>query len=419
MMMALLPWLIAMVVLMIGSAFFSASEAALFSLRPNDRRILRGSSTAGRIADGLLEDADRLLSAVLFWNLVINMVYFALASQIALQIGAEPRSKPAAVGFSLAALLALIVLSEMLPKSLAVLVARQASVLLAIPLAFTVRLVDPLMPTLRTATELSRRLIWPRFQPEPYLRIEDLERAIEYSTADARLIEQERTALRNLVKLSEIRVDEWMRPRSLFLSFRPPVSLADLGSQLPPSGYLLVTERSSEEVVAAIDLKNLYHVPDHHLERLAKPVVVVPWCATVADAFDEMRRQRRDVVAVVNEYGETIGILTFDDILDTIFRAPDDRSERLWNRSLVKPIRPGVWLVTGLTSVRQLASELGVELPPMKSATVTGCIWERLHRIAREGDQVDCGPLHFRVLEAPAHGLLLAELTLESEESSP
>lgn len=416
--MALLPWLIAMAVLMIGSAFFSASEAAFFSLRAPDRRVLRAGSSAGRIADGLLEDSDRLLSAVLFWNLVINMVYFALASQVALRLATEPRYRSVAFAFSLAALLALIVLSEMLPKTLAVLVAKRVAVVLAIPIAFAVRFVDPLMPLLRGATEFSRRLVWPRFQAEAYLRIEDLERAIEYSTADARLIEQERTSLRNLVKLSEIRVDEWMRPRTLFRSFRPPVSLEDLRGELPPSGYLLVTARKSEEVVAAINLKELYHVPDHHLEQLADPVVVVPWCATVADAFDEMRSERRSVAAVVNEYGETIGILTFDDLLDTIFRAADDRSERLWNRSLIKPIRPGAWLVTGLTSLRQLAAGLGVELPPMKSATVTGCIWEQLHRIAREGDEVDCGPLHFRVLEAPAHGLLLAELTLSREESA-
>ncbi len=402
-------------VLMIGSAFFSASEAAFFSLRPADRRAL-GNTTAGRIAHALLENADRLLSAVLFWNLVINMVYFALASQVALRLGKEPHGSSRAFAFSLAALLALIVVSEMLPKTLSVLVARRMARMLALPIAFAVRAVDPLMPVLQAATELSRRLLWPRFQPEPYLRIQDLERAIEYSTTDARLVEQERTSLQNLVKLSEIRVDEWMRPRTMFRSFRPPVSLKDLGGRLPPSGYLLITDADSEEIVAAIDLKELADIPDRNLERLAQPVVVVPWCATVADTFDEMRSEGRSVAAVVNEFGETIGILTFDDLLDTIFRTADDQSDRLWNRSLIKPVREGVWLVTGLTSLRQLADRLGVDLPPVKSATVTGCIWEQLQRIARAGDEVQCGRLHFRVLEAPAHGLLLAELTLSPEE---
>ena len=307
---SVLPLLMAMGVLAFGSAFFSASEAALFFLRPSERRVLRSSTAAGRLADSLLDDPDRLLSAVLFWNLVINMVYFALAAQVALALQEELGVGSETIAFSVLSLLALIVVSEMLPKSLAVFATQRVSTWVSIPLAISVRLIDPLMPTLSTINELSRRVIWPKFKSEPYLRTKDLDRAIEYSSADAQLIEQERTILHNLVQLSEIRVDEWMRPRSLFEAFRPPVMLSALKQNWPPSEYLLVTEEDSEEVIAAIDLKDLFDVPDEHLERLARPVVVLPWCATVADTFDEMRRQDRQVTVVINEYGETIGILT-------------------------------------------------------------------------------------------------------------
>ena len=75
----ILPWLLAMTVLICGSAFFSGSEAALFYLRPADLRRLNAGSTSARVAAGLLKDPDRLLSAVLFWNLVINVTYFAIA----------------------------------------------------------------------------------------------------------------------------------------------------------------------------------------------------------------------------------------------------------------------------------------------------------------------------------------------------
>jgi len=70
------PWLIVMAVLIVCSGFFSASEAALFSLKPHDRRSLQTGNTAQRSAARLLDDAarllddsERLLSAVLFWNL--------------------------------------------------------------------------------------------------------------------------------------------------------------------------------------------------------------------------------------------------------------------------------------------------------------------------------------------------------------
>lgn len=89
---------------------------------------------------------------------------------------------------------------------------------------------------------LSRRLIWPGFKSEPYLEVSDLERAISLSTTDAKLVAQEQAALRNIVLLSDIRVDQWMRPRTQLLTFRPPVSLADLNGQMTPNHWLAVCE---------------------------------------------------------------------------------------------------------------------------------------------------------------------------------
>ncbi len=81
------PWLISMAVLIGGSAFFSGSEAALFSLRGPERRLLASGSPGEVAADRLLRNPDRLLSAVLFWNLVVNLVYFAITAMIGRSTG--------------------------------------------------------------------------------------------------------------------------------------------------------------------------------------------------------------------------------------------------------------------------------------------------------------------------------------------
>ena len=82
------------------------------------------------------------------------------------------------------------------------------------------------------ATLLSHRLLWPNFEPEPYLHIRDLERAVRLSGADAALVEQEQRVLESIVLLSDIRADELMRPRTQFVSYRPPVTLADLKARI-------------------------------------------------------------------------------------------------------------------------------------------------------------------------------------------
>ncbi len=414
------PGLVAMGVLLFGSAFFSSSEAAFFYLKRSDRRRLATGGRWSRTAAGLLADSDRLLTTVLFWNLVINLTYFTVASIIALRLKTDGHIGEA-WGLALGSFLAIILFSEMFPKSLAVLGPRMIATLFALPLAASVRLLGPVLPVLRMANLISRRLFWPQFRSEPYLRVGDLERAVQLSTSDAALLEQEQAVLQAIVLLSEIRADELMRPRTQFLSFRPPVSLSDLEGRLPPSGYLLVTEPDSDEVAAAIALKNLWTVPTERLENHAQPVVYVPWCTTVAETLEAMQRDKWQVAAVINEFGETIGILTLDDVLDTVFSPASSRSERLLDRASIRPLSPGLWQATGMTSLRRLVRHFDVQVPAHKSLTVAGIIQEELERLPATGDECSWGPFYFKVVDVSDTGQLLVELTLPEDdgEDSP
>lgn len=415
----LIPWFAAMVVLIGCSAFFSCSEAALFYLRWQDRRALAAGGRGERAAVALLNNPDRLLSAVLLLNLVTNMSYFAITSIVAVQLE-RVTGRSTAVLFSAGSVLTLIFLGEMFPKSAAVLSARRLARWVALPLSACVRLLDPIMPVLQIVTLLSQRLFWPRFESEPYLEIGDLERAIELSVEDAALREQERATLRNIVLMSDTRVAEWMRPRTQYVTYPAPVSLADLQQRMTPSGYLLISEPDGDEVIAALNLLQLPVVPTERLDQLAQPVLYVPWCATVADVLQQMKQQRREVAAVVNELGETIGVLTFEDVLATIFHENPSRSHRLLNREPIQKMTDAIWHVTGMTNLRRLERYFSVELPATTNVTVGGVLQDCLQRLAQKGDEVDWGPFHFRVLKAPRRGHLFVEVTWRAaEEPTP
>ena len=370
------PWFVAMLVLIGCSAFFSASEAALFSLSPTNQRSLKTGGRLQQVAVALLSDPDRLLSAVLFWNLVVNTAYFAIASIVVRQLQDNPRvGETETLAFSLCALLAIILFSEMLPKSLAVNASRQLTAFVGLPLSVAVRILDPFMPLLQFANLLSRRLIIPRFQAEPYLEVADLERAIQLSTTDAQLIDQEQIVLQNIVSLSEWRVDEVMRPRT------------------------------------QLHLSNLFDIPTGRLEHYAEPVTFVPWFTTVADLLQQLQKRERQVAAVVNELGETIGIITFEDILDTIFTSTPDRTARLLNRKSIQQVGDGVWHVIGMTTIRRMGRFFGVNLPDSKSLTLAGVVQETLQKIPEHGDQCHWGPFQMKVVDVPDRGQLTVELT--------
>lgn len=410
----LAPWLGAMVVLVGASAFFSASEAALFFLRPGDRRRLARGTRAQRTAARLLEEPDRLLSAVLFWNLVVNIVYFSISSLVSIRLERmEGFGSVFAVGFAVLSLLLIIFFSEMLPKSVAVTRAMDMARLVSPLLALAVRVLDPVIPALRAATLLSRRIIWPGFQLEKDLELADLERAIQISGNDESIIQQEQTVLRNIVHLADIRVDEWMRPRSQFTVFTSPVTAEALGGELPPGGYLLVSEPESREVDKALRLDSVEDLRRDPIDALARPVEYLPWRATVADAFQLMHDTTCEVVAVVNEFGESIGVLTIDDIVETVFSWAPSRSKRILDLNPVHQIEENLWAVAGMMSLRRLARRFHVDVPPSRSVTVAGFMQETLGRVIQPGDECACGPFRFRLVEAPGKDNLLIEFSLE------
>ena len=405
------PYLLAMVLLVACSAFFSCSEAALFYLPRRDRNSMRSGNSAQRKAIELLDKPERLLTAILFWNLAINVVYFAVSSIVSIQLGGSSAGM-----FAIGSLLVVIFFSEMLPKNVGVLRPRWIAAAVSMPVAFAVRVVDPILPALRAVSLVSRRLFLPGVSPEPYLELVDLERAIDQSTTDQALLVHEHAVLSNIVSLSEIRVEELMRPRTQYLSFSPPVRLADLEGRVTPSGYLLVTEPDSDEIAGAIPLRYLADLPSEHLEYYAGPVCYVPWCATVGEALDLMQRRDREVAAVLNEHGETIGIVTYDDILDTLFSEQASRSQRLLLKTSIEDFGEGRTAVTGMTSLRRLSRHFGWKLPPVKSVTVAGMLQEQLQRFPKRGDEVAWGGLTFRVTGSIERGPLTIEVVTQERQ---
>jgi putative hemolysin len=124
-----------------------------------------------------------------------------------------------------------------------------------------------------------------------------------------------------------------------------------------------------------------------------------------------MTRLERDAAVIVNEHGETIGLLTLEDIFETIFNYAPSRSKRLLDENPIHYIRPNCWVVSGMVGLRQLSRRLNMELPKTHSITIAGVIQEKLQRLAQPGDQCQWGPFELRVLEYPFRGHMLVEIT--------
>ena len=390
-----------MAVLILFSAFFSGSEAALFSLTPRGRRRLSRSGAGGRIADGLLADPDRLLSAILFWNLLINMTYFVIAPIVASRLeSTENSGQSVALVFSAVSLLTIIFCSEMLPKSVAVLLPVRFSVWVGPPLALAVKIVSPILPVVDLTNQLLRRLIWPTFQREPEIELHDIARAIDLGTDDAALQQRDRIALHGLMEMAEVRASEIMRPRAKLCLCPFPIQSDELAKLNVPGGYVMVTDKDQKTITATIGIRHLRPSQIDNLETAVEDVIYVPWSAHVAQVWDQLDDADVSVAVVVNEFGEVVGAVLVDDVLRRVLapRRGGDEDLGAGAASIVQ-LGDQHFRVLGSASLRALAKRLEIESPDETIATAAGFIQRQTERLPRLGDTARLSGYQLTVVE--------------------
>ena len=408
-------WFLVMGTLILLSELFSGSEAALFSLNGRSRKSLDRAGVGGRIASRLLQDPERLLSAILFWNLLINMTYFAIAAIVGGKLELNPAAgRLTAVTFTVLSLLTIIFFSEMLPKSLAVLAPMRLSVMVGPPLAAAVRLVSPLLPLVTVTNLAVSRLIWPNFKTEPEIDLADIERAIELGTDDAALLQRERIALRGLVEMAETRVSELMRPRNKLDLSIGPLDRSAIADGMPAGGYLLATGQDGM-VVQAVGVRMLRPSQLDNMAGAAEPVIYAPWSALVSQVLDQLNEEDRSVAVVVDEFGEMVGAVTIDDILRRVLAPIDD--EGLLGESAIQQIGNDHYRVASTLSVRSLAKRLGIEVTGEGFTTVAGFIQRHNERLPRPGDNAAMGRFNLTVMELQDDQILWINVQSASDEA--
>ncbi len=384
----ILPWLAPLLTLALLSCLFSGSEAALFSLRDRDLKTMRRRGRSGQMVVKLLEQPERLLSAILFWNLLVNMLCFGIAGVVSGRLEEESEhGGQAAIVFSSTVLMFVIVFSEMLPKSIAVLLPKKIALAVALPMSLAVRVVSPALPLINVVNTAVQRLIWPQFSPEPEIDLKDIGRAIQLGTDDAALAELEQNALQNLVQLTEWRMDECMRPRSQLMLVKRPIDTQTFESEFPPGGYALVLD-DDDEIHGTIAVTAIRPTQLLDLEAVIEPVCYVPWSANISVVLDLLQRQRLSVAVAVNEFGESIGSLSIEDIMHHVltsrFQHMSDDAQ-----APVLTVSPGVWRVNGAVSIRKLCKVMDLPIPEGRSASVATLMQRQLERPPKLGDRCE------------------------------
>ncbi len=415
-----IPAAVVMLVCCCLSAIFSSSETSFFSLTRDELKLFQLGTRRQQLVARLMKHPDRILTAVLFWNLVINLAYFA-TSVVMVRLLLNSGQTLAAGIASIAGLLFIILFGEVLPKCLAVMYRQPISVLTSPILSVSVRLVRHAIPFFDVVCTSLRKGFWPNLTYEPLLDIEDLEQAINVSSHSKDLARIEKQVLQNILEMMDVSVVEVMRPRGTYFTASAPINRVDLHGLLPPDGYVLIVEPGSDDITGAISLNSYTNIPEKHLEYTAEKIIHVPWCAKLSFVLSELRTRLRSVASIVNEYGETIGIVTYEDIIDTIIEIDASRTRRVLQRDPVVHLANGDFSVEGMTTLRYLSRQMNIDYDPPEGGltTVAGLLHEELEKIPVEGDSCQWQGYKIEVTQSNGRGRIKVKLSKPNLDAIP
>ncbi len=397
----MLWYLLAILVLLVGSAFFSGSETTLFSLTPGKREELKESRPrAARRVDSLLSDPGRLLGTLLLGNLIVNT---AASSLFTLALLALARRSGASEALLLGAggivmTIVLLIFGEVTPKVLASRNSGYFAPLIAGPVQ-AARLV--LRPFTTLLMKVSRRLTPEQHEPAT-LSDDELHTMIEVGKQRGVIFGSEEEILTNLVGLEQRTVSEVMTPRIDIVAVPENITIREAIAAFRNAGFsrVPVYHDTIDHVSGTVYAKDLLNAADPNapVSSLCRPAFFVPEVKHLPPLLDELRRKGSHIAVVVDEFGQTSGLVTLEDLLEAVFGEIVDEHDVAEELPYSK-LDEHSYLVDGEIDLATLNRLFRRAFTGLGHERLSAFVQDKLGRLPSEGDTITHRNLEITVKE--------------------
>ncbi|MGZ8430666.1 MAG: hemolysin family protein [Candidatus Deferrimicrobiaceae bacterium] len=387
--------------LIIASAFFSASETAFFALRRVD--LMQWKKEGNRMADvigKMLETPSRLIATMFIGNELVNV---SLSSVLAALLIPMIQSYGEIVALA-AGTLTILILGDITPKCIVWPRAKSFSAFSARPLLFFSRIVAPVRFLMEIMAKGILRLLGggevagkrAAFTEREFRALVDV--GGESGTLDP----GERELIHNIFELTDQRAGEIMTPIADVFMVPVDIPRPELLAQFRKyrRSRIPVYRGERRDVIGILYLKDLLRPPaegeeEAPLSGLLRPAFVVPTSKKLPLLLRDFQRLKVHLALVVDEFGEIVGIVTLEDVLEELFgeiREEHDREEK----ELV-PRPDGSWRVLGKMPIHRFNDAFQAGLPDQEWDTVAGLLLHEFGRLPGRGDSIVLGPFRFTV----------------------
>jgi Mg2+/Co2+ transporter CorB len=383
--------ILAVVSLLLVSAFFSGSETALTAASRARLHSLAGEGNARAVVvNKLMETPERVIGTVLLGNNLVNILASALTTGLLINMFGD-----VGVAYATVLITALVVIfSEVLPKTYAIAYAERVSLAVGRPMGFMVKLFWPLTKAVEVIVRTLLRLTPTHIDDDAnILAHKEIRGTIELQTKEGAVARHDAEMLGGVLDLSELQVLDIMVHRTKMATIdiaEPPHKLIDavLASQY---SRMPVWRDQPDNIVGILHSKDLLaalRASDWAPERIdIAKLMSEPWFVPdttgVKEQLNQFLKRKAQLALVVDEYGEVQGLVTLEDILEEIVGQITDEHDV--GEIQIRPQADGSVLVDGTLAIRDLNRATGWNLPDDAATTIAGLVMHEAQTIPEAG----------------------------------
>jgi magnesium and cobalt exporter, CNNM family len=417
--MTLFDWfsILAIIVCLLLSFFFAGSETALMAF--SRARMLRLEKTGNRragIVNRLMDTRERLIGALLLGNNAVNILASSLATSVFLLWFGDVGVIYATVIMTVL----VVVFAEVLPKTVAINDPDRIALAVAKPIDWTVRLLGPALIAIEALVRwILRRAGW-NVGDKPVLSAhEELRGAVDLLHQEGSVEKLDRDMLGGLLDLRDLTVSEVMihRTEMITVNADDPAEEVIKAVLAAPVTRLPLWRDSAENIVGILHAKDLLRAiqaAEGDLSRidiaaLARPPWFVPDIRPLSEQLKAFRRRKTHFALVVDEYGEVMGLVTLEDILEEIVGDISDEHDIVVTGA--KPQADGSVTVDGAVPIRDLNRLMDWNLPDEEATTIAGLVIHEARAIPEAGQSFTFHGFRFRVLKKERNRIIALHVT--------
>ena len=403
----------ALILMIVLSAFFSGSETAMMSLnRYRLRHLVKNKNRGAMLTHALLKRPDRLIGLILLGNNFVNIAASALSTIIFYKLMGE-------AGIAVATgLLTLVILifGEVTPKTLAVMHPERIAFPVAYVLTPLLRLMYPIVWVTNSIANTLLKLVGITPQETAMQQLSSDELRTVVNEAGALIPRRHQRMLLSILDLENVTVEDIMIPRNEIVGIDLDNDTDEILRLLTTSQHtrLPIYHETIDNVLGIIHLRNALHLvaqeklTKQSLQDIAREAYFVPEGTSLHTQLLNFQRQKRRIALVVDEYGDILGLVTLEDILEEIVgEFTTDASSTLRD---VHPQEDGSFLVDGGANVRELNRLMEWELPTDGPKTLNGLIIEHMESIPEPGTSLLIAGYPVEIVQTSANSVKTAKI---------